>query len=333
MDWKKSWLILVMLSVLTSVAVSAPAALPPRLWIAKKHVGDDTRTVFLLAITHYGLAAEHDRYFEVVTLPKIALATTLYFEGAGNGPRENPPVCSTARFTVTELATLKELRAEATTMLILAREKLHAIQLKAGHSETSNLAERTRFSRTIADSFDEFDLVQMVINFRATAETSAKNEGVHAKTILGSVVTRLVKHNSNIKLQDVDSQYRGKRAYCDLGGERLSFVRSQLHPSEVKASGDLIARAQKEMATLLNGLPLAANSIAMGTATVAKTFICERNSEWLQSIQISQEKIGFYALGAQHLFPFEYQATKCDGMLRDLEKKGWSISIVDNKAE
>ena len=91
-----------------------------------------------------------------------------------------------------------------------------------------------------------------------------------------------------------------------------------------------IPEMELEFQKILKSQPLKKTDIFNGLSELSKTFICNRNHEWLEGIEaINDGKVYFYALGASHLFPINNNFAHCSGILNELRERGWKIEKVN----
>jgi uncharacterized protein YbaP (TraB family) len=314
----------------------AQGSLPPRLWkvSAPPVDGRSGPVLYLLGITHFGLPGEYDAYLERRVLPALRSAQTLSFEGAGGREDEQRPACDPSVLDEQGRSIVAQARERAAALAIQAREVIHASQLKAGIDDGTTKEQRERFWRTYIAELDEFDLIAQATIDMSILASAKPQPGRRSSPWLarGPVINRLLQEHPAVQVQDVDSKYGARRAYCSAGPARVKFLISQLERKQMgsPAVTARIPQYQREAAMLLSGRPLPAHGLMSQIRELDNTFVCGRNREWLREmVALDDGNVHFYALGIRHLFPVHRPGANCGGLLADLAARGLRVERVE----
>lgn len=311
----------------------------PRLWQITPPASESTRQnlIFVLAITHAGIAGEFDEYFNSIVLPKFMLADRLYFEGAGGGENEEFPICDSSILTSSGKKTLSIARGKLALMMYQIENDA---KKKAGIKTSNTRSEYVRqlsAKKQLVEVFDEYQILTLLKSYSETSLDGIKSlnkiTDSSKSKIPNNIISRLtnIRAGLNIGASDIDSKFGARRAYCNSGRDRIKIISTMLDVINDKDYNRDAAELEitNALNILLSGKSLPKTSILMKVSSLDQQFICQRNSEWLREIRNSpSEIIRFYAVGARHLFNVDHDGIKCRGLLGDLVENGYSVTLL-----
>lgn len=322
------------------LAIAAPSsnALPPRMWMAVSPVGEDgsVATFYILGITHFGLSTEYDDYFEKQVKPAFKKSDMLLFEGAGGREDEPYPVCDSSVLGDEEK---RIVDAERIRMSKVVVDNLEAAHIAKNGMAAPDGFTREEFSKAMhiyVNGRDEFQLIELGNTFSDKSVDSSHEEKEVEKqdfSLKGSVVNALRASRPEILVRDIDTRYGARRAYCNLGKERIQFFKSNTNQSKINSSDivDKLKSINNSIYNFLSGDELAPGDILNSLNDLDRTFVCQRNREWIDGMKkMTDGKTYFLAVGFKHLFKIEHGDAHCNGLLFDLKKIAWRVKEVGN---
>lgn len=321
-----------------AIAVPGFEDLPPRMWKATMpNPSDGSRTtIYLLGITHMGLPSEYDDYFRRDVLPAFLSADTFSFEGAGGREKEDYLACDSSVLDDASRKTIDAKRAELLKIVMKVVEKNHRLAEAQGIHDGTTRMERTRAMHTVITNSDEYELIELQNVYAGSWDYDQAVAGKIPVTISpmamrGSVVDALRRQRPTLTVRDIDSRFGIRRAYCGLGKERIYFLNSQFDSVDL-SSKKLIEKFPVMHNSLARILSTGENlpSGLFGSSPIDKTFLCQRNREWLSDMQATLDgKVHFFAVGVSHLFKVNHDDAHCRGLLGDLDDAGWHIEQIE----
>lgn len=327
------------LSLWPSIAVAAPPSdvLPPRMWMAVSPIGEDGHiaTFYILGITHFGLSTEYDDYFEKQVKPAFKKSDTLLFEGAGGREDEPYPVCDSSVLGDEEKRIVDAERIRMSKVVVDSLEAAHIA--KNGRAAPDGFT-REEFSKAMhiyVNGRDEFQLIELEGTF-SDKSIDSSHEEENAKqyfSLKGSVVNALRASRPEILVRDIDTRYGARRAYCNLGKERIQFFKSNTNQSKINSSDvvDKLKSINNSIYNFLSGDEWAPGDILNSLNDLDRTFVCQRNREWIDGMKkMTDGKTYFLAVGFKHLFKIDHGDAHCNGLLFDLKKIGWIVKEVNS---
>lgn len=306
-------------------------ALPARLWKVTLLSDHKVETSFyILATSHLGLANEYDDYFKNIVRARFDEADDLWYEGAGGRELEEIPKCDSNVLDGSSRSKIQKMRA-------LVAERYYQSQRVLYRSNGIKDPRTPEAQRRAASSYtldlDEFELIQANRLALASMNSSKQKYG-QTRTLRNAhetIVESLVNMKPKIAQHDIDSRFGIKRAYCDAGPERLAFMQDQILGTQTSAKSfrSLDHQMQEELADLIRSDGEVRPRL-LGTPGLEKTFICDRNLEWLNEIKRHLDgKNHFLALGAAHVFDLKSANLQCDGILSLLRKEDAKVKLIE----
>ena len=310
-------------------ALPVQASTSPRIWHFSRSTPAGEVQGYVLAITHLGLPIEYDDDFERVIAPAAMASSRLYAEGVGARHEVGSELPCEPPFT--DAADIRLLQAEKTRLAQLEFE-FYRDARDRGITFLDQSDDQIRvFARVDTNGLSEMGVMAGFRLFgRSQIPTKTSIE------LKGSVVNALANKVGANKVFDIDEPNAATKAYCRLNEkDRVDYLEQTnraLDPGRVSLDLESFDAALRKEASdfseTLHSTILADG--AGGTPAFFRSFVCERTAEWIERIQRQPAgTVYFYAVGFAHVFPPSGPAPACQGILKDLQSAGFSISALN----
>lgn len=303
---------------------AAPPELP-RLWKAVRTTpGGAPTTLYLLAASDAGLAAEYDGYLNRVVLPALRGAATLSLEGVGDGDEGPPaPGCVLRTLDGTGIAALNEARQRTLTLALQADMERRAQLAPALLAKSPDPDTQARAYAMLIETSDEFTLLQFARTQLATL-ASASASSAH-----GPIAMVLLRAHPDIAVHDIDYRLGAMHAYCASGPRRTQLLLDLLNGALVTTGAGAGAAQSRDFAAILHGQAPEASSAWLHLSALDAGLLCTRNRDWVARMASQADgKAHFYVVGARHLFPVRHDDADCGGVLADLAQAGFTATLL-----
>lgn len=322
---------------LFAIAEPSVNALPPRMWVATSPAAENASAtkLYILGITHFGLSTEYDDYFEKQVKPAFKKSDMLLFEGAGGREDEPYPVCDSSVLGDEEAKIVDAERIRMSKVVVNDMEAVHIEKNGIAAPDGFTREEFAKAMHIYVNSRDEFELIELKDTYSDKSIDSSHEEIEVEKQYLslkGSVVNALRASRPEMLVRDIDTRYGARRAYCNLGKERIQFFKSNANQLKINSSAviDNLKSINNSIYNVLSGGEWASGDILNSLNALDRTFVCQRNQEWIDEIKkMTDGKTYFLAVGFKHLFKIDHDDAHCNGLLFDLRKIGWMVKEVN----
>lgn len=293
----------------------------PRLW----EVTGNEEKFYLLAITHYGLDVEYDDYLERKVVPIFEKVDVLAYEASVVFPT-TPKECRYPWPKTPENSQLLKLARERVKTLLMLMFREQAPKSWNGEELASS---QEKAAAAMAASYSEYGLVSAMKTFENSITPSDEKKFKFGR---GQVTRYLLNKRKNIAVESVDTTDEYIAAYCNIKETRPEYFRELIKSPRFN---DLDSLSQSEIQAANNDFRESIVSrkphgiYGYRIAEREKSLVCDRTENWIKKISDNQKKGSyFYALGVNHFLPSD-TPNLCSGLLADLEKKGFTIRLIE----
>jgi hypothetical protein len=308
-----------------------------RLWLATKTSDPETK-IYILAISHLGLPLEYDAYLSDIVLPAFQTAEVFHAEGLGGRENEPYPRCDSSTLDSNGLAILHSAREKDISLAIKVDELLHERQILAGQDDQTSQEQRAIVEQAFINGLDEFELIQNyttnLSQLKPSNSADDERDSNSNMALKENIVTFLLELRPTLRSIDLDTKYGVRKAYCNLGKERIKFLESHFNQKSVN-SAEIKEKAKllnDDFLFYLNNKRLPNDSLWLNLSVLDNEILCSRSNFWIEEIKnLKDKKVHFIAVGARHIFDNKNGNVKCKGLISKLFDNGYNVSLLREK--